>query len=72
MEDVYDKEFIGEELNGGNYFDAKTKLGEIDLDQCFGYVPLLGLGGAEKVEHLQKVKLKEHISLIAQTMGKID
>ncbi|WP_235182914.1 T6SS immunity protein Tdi1 domain-containing protein [Gracilibacillus boraciitolerans] len=30
--------------------------------------PLLGLGGAEKVENLKKVKLKEHILIITEFM----
>ena len=72
LEDVYDMDFISEELKGENYFKAKQRLGEIAYDACFGYVPLLGLGGAEKVENLQKVKIKEHISIIAQAMGKIE
>ena len=33
----------------------------IFFDECYGYVPLLGLGGSEKVDNLQKVKIKEHI-----------
>ncbi|WP_448635410.1 T6SS immunity protein Tdi1 domain-containing protein [Pedobacter panaciterrae] len=72
LDDVQDKEFIDDELKGGNYLKAKDLLGDIAFDECYGYVPLLGIGGSEKVENLQKVKIKEHISLIAQTMGKID
>jgi hypothetical protein len=34
-----------------------------------GYTPLLALGGPEKVENLQKVKLIEHVYLITQFMG---
>ncbi|MBP1995846.1 hypothetical protein J2Z66_007488 [Paenibacillus eucommiae] len=47
-------------------------MGAIDFDESFGYVPLLGLGGAEKVENLQKVKLKEHTSIVAQALDKIE
>ena len=28
--------------------------GSLLFDECFGYVPLLGLGGAKKVENLKK------------------
>jgi hypothetical protein len=35
-------------------------------------VPLLGLGGPEKIENLSKVKLIEHIYLITQFMGQIE
>lgn len=72
LEDIDDKEFIDDELKGGNYFKAQNKLGEIAFDECYGYVPLLGSGGAEKAENLVKVKIKEHISIIAQMLGKID
>lgn len=71
LEDIYDKDFIKDELDGENYFKAKMQPGEIAFEECYGYVPLLGLGGAEKVENLQKVKILEHISVIAQALGKI-
>jgi hypothetical protein len=42
-----------------------------DYDECYGYVPLLGLGGAEKSKNLQIVKVKEHIMLINEMLGPI-
>ena len=53
------------------YNEAVDMLGNIKYDECFGYVPLLGLGGSEKVENLKKVKTREHIELISQLVGKI-
>ena len=47
------------------------KLGKLEYDECFGYVPLLGLGGSEKVDNLDKVKIREHIEIITQLVGKI-
>ncbi|OCA76383.1 hypothetical protein BBI01_06745 [Chryseobacterium artocarpi] len=67
-----DWEYFSEELSVENYQLAKEMLGEVTRDECYGYVPLLGLGGAEKVDNLEKVNLKVHISLIAQAVGKID
>lgn len=69
--DLADDGFLKANLNDKNYQTAKQRLREPQFDECFGYVPLLGLGGAEKAENLQIVKIKEHISIIAQTMGKI-
>ncbi|SDJ82027.1 hypothetical protein SAMN04487898_104354 [Pedobacter sp. ok626] len=69
--DLADEGFLRDNLNDKNYLVAKEKLGEPGYDECYGYVPLLGLGGAEKADHLQKVKIKEHIAIIAQTLGKI-
>ncbi|MGF6928536.1 hypothetical protein QFZ48_004036 [Chitinophaga sp. W2I13] len=70
--DLADKGFLRDNLNDTNYLIAKERLGEPEYDECYGFVPLLGLGGKEKVDNLQKVKIKEHISLIAQIMGKIE
>jgi len=51
---------------------ARQRLGEPAFDECFGYVPLLALGGPETVDHLQKVKLREHIYLISQFTGVLE
>ena len=52
-----------------DYAQAVEKYGELADNECFGYVPLLALGGKEDVEHLQKVKTKEHIAVITQLTG---
>lgn len=51
--------------------EARDALGVPELDECFGFVPLLVLGGAERVENLQRVKLAEHIDLLVQATGTI-
>ena len=48
------------------YNAAVKKYGELEYDECFGYVPLLALGGKESVKNLKKVKMREHIALIAE------
>ncbi|MRX74405.1 DUF1851 domain-containing protein [Bacillus lacus] len=53
------------------YPEAIEKYKEPEHDECLGYTPLLGLGGAEKVENLKKVKLKEHILVITEFMGPV-
>jgi hypothetical protein len=35
-------------------------------------VPALALGGSEKVENIQKVKLREHLSILSQIVGVIE
>lgn len=72
LEDLDDESFLDEELDWSPYPKASKKHGQPAFDECFGYVPILGLGGAEKVENLDKVKLKEHIYLITQFMGPIE
>lgn len=53
------------------YNEAVAKHGELAYDECFGYVPLLALGGKESVDNLKKVKMKEHIEIIYSMVGEI-
>lgn len=53
------------------YPEAVKNLGRLSYEECFGYTPLLGLGGEEKVENLKKVKLKEHILINNEFMGPV-
>ncbi|EMI9087806.1 MULTISPECIES: T6SS immunity protein Tdi1 domain-containing protein [Bacillus] len=53
------------------YPEAIKQYNEPEYEECFGYTPLLGLGGEEKVENLKKVKLKEHILIITEFMGPV-
>ena len=52
--DLQDDYFIEKYLEIDKYNEAIKNLGLIQYDECFGYVPLLGLGGSEKVENLKK------------------
>lgn len=69
---IIDSYCINKEAKGTNYFLAREQYVEPSFDECFGYVPLLGMGGPEKVENMEKVKIIEHIYLIAEMMGKIE
>ena len=51
------------------YFEAVEKYGEPGYDECFGYEPLLSLGGDESVDCLSKVNYKIHIYLITGFQG---
>lgn len=72
LDDIMDDEYVEEFLDNSQYKEAIINNGELNFEECFGYVPLLGLGGSEKVENLKKVKIKEHIELITQMVGKIE
>ena len=53
------------------YDNALKERGEIEFNECFGYVPLLALGGKKSVNNLKKVKMREHIALITDLTGGI-
>ncbi len=71
MQFITDDYFLGKYFQIPQYEEAVKRIGKLKHDECFGYVPLLGLGGSEKVENLSKVKIREHIELISQLVGRI-
>lgn len=71
FDDVTDGELDEEYLSIKQYKAATKKLGNLEYDECFGYVPLLALGGKESVNNLKKVKILEHIALIAEMTGEV-
>lgn len=68
LEDDY---FVDKYFQIPQYTEAVNKLGKLEKDECFGYVPLLGLGGSEKIENLKKAKIREYIELISQMVGRV-
>ena len=40
---------------------------ELEPDQCFGYTPLLSLGGSKTPENVVKVQMMEHLEIISQS-----
>jgi hypothetical protein len=64
--------FCEESLFWKHYTKAIETYGPLAYDECFGYVPLLGLGGSEQVKNLQKVKIKEQIMVITELLGPFD
>jgi hypothetical protein len=51
------------------YFEAVEKYGEPAYNECFGYEPLLSLGGKESVDNLRKVNYEVHITIMAEIQG---
>jgi len=66
-----DPEFV-KQLDNGLYSDAVSVHGALEYDECYGFIPLLVIGGNESVDNLQKVKIIPHIDLITQTVGRIE
>jgi hypothetical protein len=70
--DLENDSFCEKYLGWQPYLEAVKKYEQPAFDECFGYVPILGLGGPEKVENIDKVKLIEHICIITNLMGPIE
>jgi hypothetical protein len=47
---------------------AVKKLGPLEIGECYGFVPLLSLGGMRRLENLKRLKAREHFSIAAQSM----
>ena len=59
-------------LDNNQYNEAVKLFGKLKYDECFDYTPLLVLGGSEKPENLQKMKIIQHIDIIIQASGRIE
>lgn len=55
--DVLEKELFNQ---------AQQKIGPINHEECYGFIPPLMLGGNFSVENLEKVKLVEHLLFLSQ------
>ena len=71
LNDLSDNKYVERHFKNTNFYISLKILGKPAYDECFGYVPLLSLGGSEKPENLQKVKLREHLEIMYQVQGGI-
>ena len=51
---------------GEMFKPAKKKLGTLRHDEMYGFVPALMFGGPDTLDHLEKVKAVEHLTLLSQ------
>ena len=51
---------------GEMFKPAKKKLGMLRHDEMYGFVPALMFGGPDTLDHLEKVKAVEHLTLLSQ------
>jgi hypothetical protein len=58
--------FWNRECYGKIELKVMEKFGEPKFDECYTFEPALALGGSESVAKMKKVKLKEHLELLAQ------
>ncbi|QGL55069.1 GAD-like domain-containing protein [Pseudomonas coronafaciens] len=56
-----------EVINVADLFEpALEKLGRLDSDEMYGFVPAIALGGSMELKSLQKVKVFEHLEFLSQ------
>ncbi len=67
-EDILAEEF----LSSLPFEEAVKKYGIPKYDECFGYTPLLSLGGYEDISHLEKVELMAHLQILATLQDSFD
>ncbi|UFU06281.1 T6SS immunity protein Tdi1 domain-containing protein [Ruania halotolerans] len=66
---MQDPAVLDEDFQRQPYPLAVTRQGTPAHEECFGFVPLLALGGPNKAGNLQKMGLYEHIAVITQLAG---
>lgn len=66
-----DPSFVKRYFTIEKFNEAVEMHGSLSYDECFGYVPLLAIGGKETTKNLKKVKIREHIALITALVGEI-
>jgi hypothetical protein len=54
-------------LHKGIYDKVVKRLGPPDYDEVYAFVPAISMGGDYNPDNVQKVKLKEHLALLAQS-----
>ncbi|RZJ71750.1 T6SS immunity protein Tdi1 domain-containing protein [Flavobacterium sp.] len=61
-----------DEAYGLMEFPALEKYGPIGIDECLTFLPALLHGGAETLENIQKVNLKENLEILAKPLTDAD
>jgi len=61
--------YLDKALMGREFKKVVRRLGRPAADECYAFVPALALGGSGKIETIQKVKLREHLGILAELVG---
>lgn len=61
-----DDDYLDNAIGRKLFREALRRLGPLEFDECYGFVPAIALGGPGTVETLKKVKVREYLSILAQ------
>lgn len=67
--DLQHDAFLDQTLARAPYAEGVARLGVPGIDECFGFVPLLALGGRGDAASLDRCGLWEHLALVSQLAG---
>ena len=48
--------------------EALQRLGPLSRDECYGFEPALALGGPGTVDTIRRVRMREHLAILAQLL----
>lgn len=65
------KEYLNDVLDQKLFKKARKKLGPLEFDECYGFEPAIAIGGPGTLDTLRKVKLREHLSILAQLVDEV-
>jgi hypothetical protein len=65
------KQYLEDVLDQKLFRKALKKLGPLQHDGCYGFEPAIALGGSASLANLNKVKLREHLSILSQLVDQI-
>lgn len=60
---------ISDENGSALFKRAVKKCGPLEIGECYGFVPALGLGGIADIDHVKRMNAAAHFSIVAQTMN---
>lgn len=63
------KIFLNDALDHKLFLKALKQLGQLEQDECYGFEPVLALGGSGEIDTVRKVKLREYLGLLSQVAG---
>ena len=65
------EQFLRDVLQLELHSQSVDRLGQLNPDECFAFVPARALGGSGTIETVQRVSIQEHLALLAQLVGPV-
>jgi len=63
-----DDSYLEDSLHYELFPPALAKLDQLEWDECYGFLPPMPMGGPGTLDTLKRVKLLEHLAIVAQLL----